>query len=1045
MGVVADLLVKISADSSDLRKELHASQRQIKSAFGSEAVNSSQKSLSYLKYLTAGLAGAGIAAIKFAADMEQTKMAFETLLGSSSEAEKMVKNLTDFAARTPFQMPGITKATQQLLAYGFSAESIIPMLTSVGDAVSGLGGTEEDMQSVIRALGQIQAKGKVSAEEMNQLAEKGINGWKYLAEAAGVSISEIQEFARKGALNSTASIQAILNGMGNQFQGGMEKQSQTINGLLSTIQDNTIGAARVIGNSLADAFDFKGILKDADAFLTDFTRLAENSGVGSAIKELVPDSVKLSVMALASAYTARLVPALYLSATAAMAANAAMLPLVGTLGAVLFTLGLIYTEYKGITDLKHAPEEWLPKGYNGTGLREHLRQNKKAEEYTDSGVEERKYADSVTDDEIRRLKERNSLERTATTIKTNNLAIIDKEAAAKKEMDKAAKKAAKAAEAARKKQEREYKQLLEKAKDTSDRITDEWIQMTGTKMDVLDKWRTDEIATLNETKSVNTNYQQDLTRLEETYSEKRRKILHDEAKEKQRTYQEITQGVADIQSDLTGGGLKGSAADLFDMSSQAADDLRSVTDFFSRIGSEYSDATQAHKQDLIEALDAAGVAYRVTAEGNLDFQSSINYYELERFKQLQDEKTRYFKQNKDIQSDIDEAYISGSLSRLKEVLNKENTIRLSYLSAQKSTMDLYYESLQKANISVYEQTVNIFDDMRGDIKTLFSDLLNGTKSFGDAVLDFFESLGSNIVDSFADKWSNQIVNGLMGIFDSGEKSNDGLLSSGVSLIGGSLFSGGFNMGSSDDNGDGIFSSMSQLSSSFLGLDTAVKSNTGFMGSMGSAVLGGTGLLGKYNIIQGLLNMTTKPAEATTAVTATTALAVMTAAAYSASAALSSVGATSFLGGLFGFASGGAVRGPGTSVSDSIPAMLSNGEFVLNAKSVRKIGISNLTAMNEGRRIPFAEGGYVTGPTLAMVGEGKYNDSVTQDGSSTYRKIADGINEQAQPAAEMRPIVVNLSAMDAKSLDTWLEDTGGRSLEKYFKRRGREFAMLGGIA
>lgn len=61
-----------------------------------------------------------------------------------------------------------------------------------------------------------------------------------------------------------------------------------------------------------------------------------------------------------------------------------------------------------------------------------------------------------------------------------------------------------------------------------------------------------------------------------------------------------------------------------------------------------------------------------------------------------------------------------------------------------------------------------------------------------------------------------------------------------------------------------------------------------------------------------------------------------------------------------FADGGHVRGPGTGTSDSIPAWLSNGEFVMNARAVQKIGLRNLEAMNEGRvNIPrFAKGGAV---------------------------------------------------------------------------------------
>lgn len=63
------------------------------------------------------------------------------------------------------------------------------------------------------------------------------------------------------------------------------------------------------------------------------------------------------------------------------------------------------------------------------------------------------------------------------------------------------------------------------------------------------------------------------------------------------------------------------------------------------------------------------------------------------------------------------------------------------------------------------------------------------------------------------------------------------------------------------------------------------------------------------------------------------------------------------GGLLGFAEGGHVRGPGTSTSDSIPAMLSDGEFVINAKSTAR-HLPLLEAINEGKVARFASGGVV---------------------------------------------------------------------------------------
>lgn len=65
------------------------------------------------------------------------------------------------------------------------------------------------------------------------------------------------------------------------------------------------------------------------------------------------------------------------------------------------------------------------------------------------------------------------------------------------------------------------------------------------------------------------------------------------------------------------------------------------------------------------------------------------------------------------------------------------------------------------------------------------------------------------------------------------------------------------------------------------------------------------------------------------------------------------------------ASGGFVSGRGTSTSDSIPAMLSDGEYVINAKAVSKIGVGNLDALNKnmgsipnGNSLKFASGGLV---------------------------------------------------------------------------------------
>lgn len=187
--------------------------------------------------LAAAAAGAGAFAISTASAAETSEMAFTTMLGSAEAARDMLDELASFAAHTPFELSGLTTATQQLLAYGFTAEDVIPMLTAVGDATAALGTGQAGIESVTRALGQMQTRGKVSAEEMLQLTEAGIPAWEYLARAIGTDTAGAMEAVSDGAVSASEGIQAIVSGMENDFGGMMEKQSTTVAGLMSNLAD----------------------------------------------------------------------------------------------------------------------------------------------------------------------------------------------------------------------------------------------------------------------------------------------------------------------------------------------------------------------------------------------------------------------------------------------------------------------------------------------------------------------------------------------------------------------------------------------------------------------------------------------------------------------------------------------------------------------------------------------------------------------------------------------------------------------------------------
>ncbi|MFC5650908.1 tape measure protein [Paenibacillus solisilvae] len=193
--------------------------------------------------LNAGLAAVGgtyaavVKPLQLASDAEQASIAFETMLGSATKAQKFLTELTDYANSTPFELPELRDSSKRLLAFGFAADKILPILTGVGNAAAGLGLGGEGVDRITMALGQMRAKSKVSGEEMMQLTEAGIPAWEILAKKMNVSTAEVMKMSEKGLIPANAAINALIEGMNEKFPDMMQKQSKSLAGLYSTMKD----------------------------------------------------------------------------------------------------------------------------------------------------------------------------------------------------------------------------------------------------------------------------------------------------------------------------------------------------------------------------------------------------------------------------------------------------------------------------------------------------------------------------------------------------------------------------------------------------------------------------------------------------------------------------------------------------------------------------------------------------------------------------------------------------------------------------------------
>lgn len=339
MATVASLQVLIGANTKGLQREIANVQKTIRQKLGGNAIEISENMIAGVAGLSAALAGLGAVAVRSAAQMEQTEKAFTTLLKSADLAKDFLAELERFAAATPFELPGLLNASKRLLAFGFSAQQVIPVLTAIGDSAAALGMGEEGISRLTTAIGQIQAKAKVSAEEMNQINETGIPAWQLLADTIGTTVPQAMDMASKGMIDGATGVQAILTGMNKQFGGMMAEQSQTLNGMMSNIQDSIGQLSTVVGKEITEAFNLKGAAAEFQNTLGEFTAIAKQSGIGEALRQMVPTEVGMAIGALAAVITSTAVPAIVLLTAQAAKAALAFVGITGPIGIAVAAIG----------------------------------------------------------------------------------------------------------------------------------------------------------------------------------------------------------------------------------------------------------------------------------------------------------------------------------------------------------------------------------------------------------------------------------------------------------------------------------------------------------------------------------------------------------------------------------------------------------------------------------------------------------------------------------------------------------------------------------
>lgn len=336
MASLGEMIVKILGDASDFRKTIDDSQKRFVD-FGKSAERIGKD---LTKWVTLPLVGIGVAAVKSAADLEMQTAAFETMLGSARDAERMLRDLTDLAAKTPFQLTDLADGTKTLLAFGIAADDVLPTLQMLGDISLG---DSQRLGQLALVFGQVQSAGRLMGQDLLQLINVGFNPLQTISAKTGETMAELKDRMAAGGISAEEVAEAFRSATseGGLFFGGMERASQTLTGQISTLKDNVA----ILGRSFAQILmpTLKELTTNAIALVQRFADMDEKTrrniltvaGLVAAIGPLV-FLVGKTITVISSLRAA------FITLNLTMAANPVLALVAGLTALIAITVGVVH-------------------------------------------------------------------------------------------------------------------------------------------------------------------------------------------------------------------------------------------------------------------------------------------------------------------------------------------------------------------------------------------------------------------------------------------------------------------------------------------------------------------------------------------------------------------------------------------------------------------------------------------------------------------------------------------------------------------------------
>jgi len=265
---------------TDFNKTIASMNRRIESLSNKTLSETDRMGLGFrnLSTVVAGaIAGMGLAQlpgqiVKVRGEFQQLEIALNTMLGSKSKADKLMGEIIQTAATTPFGMKDLASGTKQLIAYGSAAETVMGEIRMLGDVASGV---TQPIGDLIYLYGTLRTQGRAYAVDIRQFAGRGIPIYAELAKVLKINEDQVISFVEAGKVGFKEVEQAFRNmtGVGGMFNNLMDAQSKSIPGLIERLKDGIDVAFNEIGT--ANQGTIEEVIKGATVVVENYEKIID--------------------------------------------------------------------------------------------------------------------------------------------------------------------------------------------------------------------------------------------------------------------------------------------------------------------------------------------------------------------------------------------------------------------------------------------------------------------------------------------------------------------------------------------------------------------------------------------------------------------------------------------------------------------------------------------------------------------------------------------------------------------------------------------------